>query len=84
MFGFVKKFGKYAFLFARRWSNMALYLVALLLCSICLGLVVFSGFLLSFDMSNGVNELVQELDQPLVLRKKVQKVWESDYYEIDD
>ena len=83
MFGFVKKFGKYAFLFARRWSNMALYLVALLLCSICLGLVVFSGFLLSFDMSNGVNELVQELDQPLVLRKKVQKVWESDYYEID-
>ena len=51
MFDFVKKFGKYAFLFARNRAHVALYLLVFFLCSICFGSVIFSGFLMSFDMS---------------------------------
>ena len=80
MFGFVKKFGKYAFLFARNKAHVALYLLVFLLCSICFGSVIFSGFLMSFDMSGSVKELIEGLDQPLILRKIVTDIRETDYY----
>ncbi len=80
MFGFVKKFGKYAFLFARNRAHLALYLLVFFLCSICFGSVIFSGFLMSFDMSGSVKELIEGLDQPLILRKKVTDIRETDYY----
>ena len=80
MFGFVKKFGKYAFLFARNKAHVALYLLVFFLCSICFGSVIFSGFLMSFDMSGSVKELIEGLDQPLILRKKVTDIRETDYY----
>ena len=80
MFDFVKKFGKYAFLFARNRAHVALYLLVFFLCSICFGSVIFSGFLMSFDMSGSVKELIEGLDQPLILRKKVTDIRETDYY----